>query len=122
MAYQVEKASIINQSNLSYIYPYFDGNLDNIKSFTVPYQGMTFKLSEWYENKDVGSAAKEWISLITLLVHDGNTVTLNDITFKVKDDPSSVAQISWLLWYMILDIVDSPSNEQEYRHDLPVDC
>ena len=43
---------------------------------------------------------------------------LDGITFKVKDDPSSVAQISWLLWYMILDIVDSPSNEQEkYERD-----
>ena len=76
IAEKVEKSSIINQSSLSYIYPYFDGNLDNIKSFTVPYKGMTFKLSEWYENKDIGSAAKEWISLITLLVHDENNVSL----------------------------------------------
>ena len=108
-----EESSITNQGELGYIYPYFDGNLDNIKSFTVPYKGMKFKLSEWYEMKEIGSAAKEWISLITLLVHDGNSITLGDVTFKVKDDPKSVADISWLLWYMILDIVGDQDKAKE---------
>ena len=58
----------------------------------------------------------EWISLITLLVQDGSIVTLNDsITFRVKDDPESVASISGILWYMIFP---DPKGQYENKQNI----
>ena len=102
-----------NQTDISaqynsgrHIYPGFDGNLDNIKPFVVPYKGMKIKIEDWY------SKHNEWISLITLLIQDGNSITLNDsINFRVKDDPESVASITGILWYMIF-----PDPEGQYNN------
>ena len=57
------------------IFPYFDGNQDNINEFTVPYKGMKIDFSQ----------VTEWVSVITLLVQEGNTVELGERTFSVID-------------------------------------
>ena len=109
-----KQPSINTQYQTGHIYPYFDGNNDNIKPFIVPYKNMLINIDDWYQEHN------EWISLITLLVQDGNTVTLNDtITFRVKDDPKSVAEISGILWYMIFpDREKQKANKENIFSDL----
>ena len=89
-----EYPTIHEQYLMGTIYPYFDGNTDNIKPFVVPYKGMVLNVEKWYKKQN------EWISFITLLVQDGNKVTLDGIEF-VMEDPESVAQISGILWYKL---------------------
>ena len=51
------------------MYAYFnDSNRDNINSFIVPYKGMEIDLNN----------IKDWQTIITLLVQDGNEVKLSD--------------------------------------------
>ena len=87
-------ASIQSQYINNQIYPYFSGNNDNMESFIVPYKGMEFNIKNWFQNKN------EWISFITLLIQDGNKVSLGDVDF-IMEDPESIAQISGILWYKI---------------------
>lgn len=89
-----EIASIQTQYINNQIYPYFSGNNDNLESFVVPYKGMAIDIEEWFKDKN------EWISLITLLIQDGNKVELKDVNF-IMEDPESIAQISGILWYKI---------------------
>jgi len=92
--------TIQEQYLMGTIYPYFNGNTDNIRPFIVPYKGMDINIDQWYSKQN------EWISFITLLVQDGNDVTLNNIKF-VMEDPESVAQISGILWYKLFPNQDS---------------
>ena len=89
-----EYPTIHDQYLMGTIYPYFDGNTDNILPFIVPYKGMNIDIESWYQKQN------EWISLITLLIQDGNLVTLDEFKF-VMEDPESVAQISGILWYKL---------------------
>ena len=89
-----ENASIQEQYIYNKVYPYFNGNHDNINSFIVPYKGMRINVDEWFNKHN------EWISFITLLVQDGNIVELDGIKF-IMEDPESIAQISGILWYKI---------------------
>ncbi len=93
------------------IYPYFDGNTDNIKPFVVPSKDMVINFKDWYNEKN------EWISLITLLIQDGNKVTLDGIEF-VMEDPESVAQISGILKYKLFP---NPSAQRENYHNIKAD-
>ena len=72
--------TIQEQYLMGTVYPYFDGNTDNIKPFIVPHKGMDIDINKWYKNQN------EWISFITLLVQDGNQVTLDDINYLSKDN------------------------------------
>ena len=92
--------TIQEQYLMGTVYPYFDGNTDNIKPFVIPYKGMNIDIDQWYSKQN------EWISFITLLVQDGNEVTLDGVKF-VMEDPESVAQISGILWYKLFPNQDS---------------
>jgi len=92
--------TIQEQYLMGTIYPYFNGNTDNIRPFVVPYKGMNININEWYSKQN------EWISFITLLVQDGNDVTLDSLEF-IMEDPESVAQISGILWYKLFPNQDS---------------
>jgi signal peptidase I len=92
--------TIQEQYLMGTVYPYFDGNTDNIKPFIIPYKGMNINIKDWYIDKS------EWISFITLLVQDGNEVKLNDVRF-IMEDPESVAQISGILWYKLFPNIES---------------
>ncbi len=96
--------TIQEQYLMGTVYPYFNGNTDNIKPFVVPYKGMTIDIDKWYNKQN------EWISFITLLVQDGNNVTLDGVQF-VMEDPESVAQISGILWYKLFP------NEESQREN-----
>ena len=61
---------------------------------------MNIDIDQWYSKQN------EWISFITLLVQDGNEVTLDGVKF-VMEDPESVAQISGILWYKLFPNQDS---------------
>ncbi len=87
------------------IFPYFTGNQDNIQSFTVPYQGMNIEFSE----------VTDWVSTITLLLQDGNEVTLGDRSFTLID-PSELARMVGFLKYKLLEIL-KPSSKNKIRSD-----
>ncbi len=99
--------TIQEQYLMGTVYPYFDGNTDNIKPFIVPHKGMNIDINKWYKNQN------EWISFITLLVQDGNEVTLNDVKF-IMEDPESVAQISGILWYKLFP--NQESQRENYHN------
>ena len=103
--------TIQEQYLMGTIYPYFDGNTDNIKPFVVPAKDMVINFKDWYSEKN------EWISLITLLVQDGNKVTLDGIEF-VMEDPESVAQISGILKYKLFP---NPSAQRDNYHNIKSD-
>tara|TARA_B100001287_G_scaffold45210_1_gene34272 strand:- start:1477 stop:2946 length:1470 start_codon:yes stop_codon:yes gene_type:complete len=103
--------TIQEQYLMGTIYPYFDGNTDNIKPFVVPTKDMVINFKDWYNEKN------EWISLITLLVQDGNKVTLDGIEF-VMEDPESVAQISGILKYKLFP---NPSAQRDNYHNIKAD-
>ena len=100
--------TIQEQYLMGTIYPYFDGNTDNIKPFVVPSKDMVINFKDWYNEKN------EWISLITLLIQDGNKVTLDGIEF-VMEDPESVAQISGILKYKLFP---NPTAQRENYHNI----
>jgi len=103
--------TIQEQYLMGTIYPYFDGNTDNIEPFVVPSKDMIINFKDWYNEKN------EWISLITLLVQDGNKVTLDGIEF-VMEDPESVAQISGILKYKLFP---NPKAQRENYHNIKND-
>ena len=103
--------TIQEQYLMGTIYPYFDGNTDNIEPFVVPSKDMIINFKDWYNEKN------EWISLITLLVQDGNKVTLDGIEF-VMEDPESVAQISGILKYKLFP---NPQAQRENYHNIKND-
>ena len=100
--------TIQEQYLMGTIYPYFDGNTDNIKPFVVPHKGMKINFKNWYNDKN------EWISLITLLIQDRNEVTLDGFHF-VMEDPESVAQISGILRYKLFP---NPSKQRDNYHNI----
>ncbi len=85
------------------IYPAFTGNMDNIPSFTVPYKGMEIKFHE----------DKEWTSLITLLVQDGNLVEMGDRRFEIVD-PQEVGRTHGFLKYKLIGLFNN-SNESKRK-------
>ncbi|OUX37693.1 MAG: signal peptidase I [Candidatus Pelagibacter sp. TMED273] len=103
--------TIQEQYLMGTIYPYFDGNTDNIKSFIVPHKGMKINFKDWYKDRN------EWISLITLLVQDGNKVTLDGVEF-IMEDPESVAQISGILRYKLFP---NPAKQRDNYHSIKAD-
>jgi len=60
------KGHVYKRDKIEKLYPYFNGNRDNISSFVVPYKGMSIDFSN----------IKDWQTIITLLVQDGNSVEL----------------------------------------------
>ena len=97
-------ASIQTQFINNQVYPYFSGNNDNMNEFVVPFKGMRINFSEWFDQHN------EWISLVTLLVQDGNKVTIDDYSY-VMEDPESIAQISGILWYKLF-----PNDEKRNKN------
>ncbi|MFQ6610018.1 MAG: signal peptidase I [Fidelibacterota bacterium] len=87
------------------IFPYFKGNQDNIQSFVVPYKGMEINFTD----------VEDWVSTITLLLQDGNEVTLGDRSFTLID-PSELARMVGFLKYKLLEIV-KPSKKSQIRSD-----
>jgi len=79
------------------MYAYFnDSNRDNINSFIVPYKGMEIDLNN----------IKDWQTIITLLVQDGNEVKLSDKQFTMID-PYEVARTHGFLRYKLLKLVST---------------
>ena len=75
------KGYIYESDKKENLYPYFVGNRDNIKQFRVPYKGMEIE----FDN------IKNWQTIITLLVQDGNEVKISNKIFTMID-PSEVAR------------------------------
>lgn len=97
-------ASIQTQFINNQIYPYFSGNNDNMEEFVVPFKGMKINFMDWF------NLHNEWISLVTLLVQDGNKVTIDEYSY-VMEDPESIAQISGILWYKLF-----PNDEKRIKN------
>ncbi len=87
------------------IFPYFQGNQDNIKPFVVPYKGMIID----FANVD------DWVSTITLLVQDGNEVQLGDKKFTIID-PAELARMEGFLKYKLLGLI-RPGSKNKLRYD-----
>ncbi|MDP6852452.1 MAG: signal peptidase I [Candidatus Marinimicrobia bacterium] len=92
------------------LYSYFTGNRDNMSGFQVPYKGMDinfFKVTDWQ-------------IIISLLVQDGNEVTLGGKTFTMID-PYEVARTHGFLKYKLLRLISSSRKaamrEQKDRTD-----
>tara|TARA_B100001029_G_C15040673_1_gene443388 strand:+ start:303 stop:1385 length:1083 start_codon:yes stop_codon:yes gene_type:complete len=75
------------------IYSLFKGNKDNLDEFMVPYKGMEINFLE----------VKDWNSIITLLVQDGNEVKISDKLFTVID-PQEIGRTKGFLKYMLMGI------------------
>ena len=70
------------------------GNSDNINNFTVPYKGMIVD----FDN------VKNWESLLTLLLLDGHTLTINDYTIDLND-PVQISRLQGLVKYKIFGLL-----------------
>ncbi|MBC8214400.1 MAG: signal peptidase I [Candidatus Marinimicrobia bacterium] len=101
------KGAIFPPEKEQVLFPYFSGNMDNISSFVVPYKGMEIDFSE----------VTDWVSVITLLVQDGNSVVLGDKNFTVID-PKEVGRMHGFLKYKLLNLIRPGSKselaKQEY--------
>ncbi|MBC8479430.1 MAG: signal peptidase I [FCB group bacterium] len=86
------------------IYSYFEGNQDNLKPFVVPYSGMEIDFSN----------VTDWTSIITLLVQDGNTVSLGDQTFTVVD-PRELGRMKGFLKYKALGFFSSSKSKVQQK-------
>jgi len=75
------------------VFSKFDGNKDNISPFTVPYKGMEIAFND----------VEDWNSMITLLVQDGNEVTISDKSFTVID-PQEIGRTRGFLKYMLMGV------------------
>jgi len=95
------KGNIFKSDKLEKLYPYFNGNRDNIGTFVVPFRGM-----EIFFNDSI-----DWQILITLLVQDGNEVKLNEKIFTMID-PYEVARTHGFLKYKLLKLINSPRKAQ----------
>ena len=87
---------IYEPSKKEKIYSYFNGNKDNLDTFVVPYKGMKINFNE----------IKDWQSVITLLVQDGNNVKLGEKTFTMID-PYEIARTHGFIKYKILRLFNS---------------
>ncbi len=86
------------------IWPYFTGNMDNLRTFTVPYKGMNINFQD----------VDDWTSMITLLVQDGNYVEFAGKSFTVID-PNEIGRMHGFLKYKLLGFFRSPRGKQEVR-------
>ena len=67
------------------------GNSDNITEFVVPYKGMPLDFNN----------VKNWESLLTLLLLDGYSLTLDD--FKIDlNDPIQISRLKGLIKYKVM--------------------
>ena len=73
------------------MYSYFNGNRDNLDNFIVPYKGMEINFLN----------IKNWQTVITLLVQDGNNVMLGSKQFTMID-PNEVVRTHGFLKNKIL--------------------
>ena len=90
------KGSVFIQDKVEKLYPYFSGNRDNIGNFVVPYRGMEIDFN----------AVKDWQTIITLLLQDGNDVRLGKKRFTMVD-PYEVARTHGFLRYKLLKLINS---------------
>ena len=90
------KGYVFENKKVEKLYPYFNGNRDNIGSFIVPHKGMKID----FNNID------DWQTIITLLVQDGNEVKLGKNIFTMID-PREVARTHGFLKYKLLKLVSS---------------
>jgi len=90
------KGFVYDKNKFEKIYTFFKGNRDNIDGFLVPYKGMELDLNN----------IKDWQTIITLLVQDGNDVRLGDKKF-VMHDPYEIARTHGFLKYKFLNIFNS---------------
>ena len=67
------------------------GNSDNITEFVVPYKGMPLDFNN----------VKNWESLLTLLLLDGYSLTLDDFTIDLKD-PIQISRLKGLIKYKVM--------------------
>ena len=88
------------------IYSSFNGNMDNISEFVVPYKGMEISLSDINDIQ----------SFLVLLVLDGNDVRIDNRKFTVVD-PNEVGRTYGFLKYKLLKMMDGSIEMQrrEYR-------
>ncbi|NOZ08347.1 MAG: signal peptidase I [FCB group bacterium] len=82
------------------LYSYFHGNQDNIAPFVVPFKGMEIDFSK----------ISDWASIITLLVQDGNHVTLGDKVFTVID-AHEMGRMKGFLKYKLLGLLSGSKAE-----------
>ena len=75
------------------IFSKFKGNKDNLKPFTVPYKGLKIHFE----------SVEDWNSIITLLVQEGNDITISDKLFTVID-PQEIGRTRGFLKYMLMGI------------------
>ena len=99
------KGEIYGPEKEQRLYPMFIGNMDNINEFIVPYKGMVINFDE----------VEEWISVITLLVQDGNVVTMGEREFTVID-PQEVGRTHGFLKYMIMGFFMNSSYVQQKQY------
>ncbi len=95
------KGNIFDTDRVEKLYPTFSGNRDNISEFIVPFKGMVIDFS------NIG----DWMSTITLLTQEGNTVTLGDKEFTVID-PQEVGRTHGFLKYKILNFFSTGNSMQ----------
>ena len=93
------KGYMYDENKTEKIYSYFEGNRDNIKNFTVPFKGMNIKFDD----------VKDWQTIITLLVQDGNDVKLGSKTF-IMEDPYEIARTHGFIKYKLLNLINSSRN------------
>ena len=86
------------------IWSHFYGNMDNINEFIVPYKGMEINFSK----------VKNWESIITLLVQDGNIVEFADKRFSVID-PNEIGRMHGFLKYKLLGLFRSVSGKRQIK-------
>ena len=90
------KGHFFKSDKIEKLYPYFNGNRDNIKEFVIPYKGMEIDFSN----------VLDWQTLITLLVQDGNEVNLKEKIFTMID-PYEVARTHGFLKYKLMNFISS---------------
>tara|TARA_B100001029_G_C15032615_1_gene438014 strand:+ start:329 stop:1357 length:1029 start_codon:yes stop_codon:yes gene_type:complete len=100
------KGYIYDSLKVEKLYPYFKGNRDNISEFIVPYKGMEIDFSN----------VRDWQTILTLLVQDGNVVKLGEKLFTMID-PYEVARTHGFLKYKLLGLFTSKrkANLKEQR-------
>ena len=90
------KGYVYESEKVEKLYPYFNGNRDNIGSFVVPHKDMIID----FNNID------DWQTTITLLLQDGNDVKLGKNSFTMID-PREVARTHGFMKYKLLKLVSS---------------
>lgn len=80
------------------VFPYFNGNRDNLSSFIVPYKGMEIDLRN----------VKDWTSVLTLLEQDENEVVIKDRKMTIID-PREVGRTYGFLKYRLMGLFRNKS-------------